>query len=56
MTDANAPENDAVEAAEAAAANPELEERLRSELAPEESMFKDWLPRPTPIDGPAPAP
>jgi len=36
--------------------SPEAEARLRSELAPEESMFKDWLPNPTPIDGPAPAP
>ncbi|WP_156997175.1 hypothetical protein [Agromyces aureus] len=56
MTEANAPENDAVDDAKASPADAEREERLRSELAPEESMFKDWLPRPTPIDGPAPAP
>ncbi|SFR74232.1 hypothetical protein SAMN05428970_1682 [Agromyces sp. CF514] len=53
MTDANTPEKDADAAAPV---DPELEERLRSELAPEEAMFKDWLPRPSPIDGPAPAP
>ncbi|MFF2369810.1 hypothetical protein [Agromyces sp. NPDC058110] len=50
MTDANTPENEAEEV------DAEQAERLRSELAPEESMFNDWLPRPTPIDGPAPAP
>ncbi|KQM83047.1 hypothetical protein [Agromyces sp. Leaf222] len=60
MIDANVPENDSEanepEQNEPAHYSPEAEARLRSELAPEESMFKDWLPKPTPIDGPAPAP
>ncbi|MGX5696893.1 hypothetical protein ACWKWP_11895 [Agromyces soli] len=34
----------------------ERERRLRVELAPEEELLKGWLPEPTPIDGPAPAP
>ncbi|MET4157621.1 hypothetical protein [Agromyces sp. PvR057] len=63
MIDANVPENESEqneseqnEQPEPAKYSPEVEARLRSELAPEESMFKDWLPQPTPIDGPAPAP
>jgi hypothetical protein len=50
MTDSNAAQHDAAEFDEAA------EERLRAELAPEESLLEGWLPRPTPTDGPAPAP
>lgn len=32
------------------------ERRLENELAPEEQLLEGWLPRPTPTDGPAPAP
>ncbi|MFB9642015.1 hypothetical protein [Agromyces lapidis] len=30
--------------------------RVENELAPEEQLLEGWLPRPTPTDGPAPAP
>jgi hypothetical protein len=30
--------------------------RIEAELAPEEQLLEGWLPRPTPTDGPAPAP
>ncbi|MGI9823820.1 hypothetical protein [Agromyces sp. Marseille-Q5079] len=49
MTDANAPQDkDTYDEA--------AEERLRAELAPEESLLEEFLPHPSPIDGPAPAP
>ncbi|QTX04235.1 hypothetical protein [Agromyces archimandritae] len=34
----------------------ERERKSQSDLAPEEESLKDWLPRATPTDGPAPAP
>ncbi|MFF2271123.1 hypothetical protein ACFVTX_02555 [Agromyces sp. NPDC058136] len=39
-----------------AADDAERERRLENELAPEEQLLEGWLPRPTPTDGPAPAP
>ncbi|MGW9631047.1 hypothetical protein ACWGST_10115 [Agromyces sp. NPDC055520] len=32
------------------------ERRIENELAPEEGLLEGWLPRPTPTEGPAPAP
>lgn len=34
----------------------EREHKAESDLAPEEEILRDWLPRATPTDGPAPAP
>jgi hypothetical protein len=38
------------------AADKANEGRIEAELAPEEQLLEGWLPRPTPTDGPAPAP
>ncbi|WP_255356112.1 hypothetical protein [Agromyces sp. Root81] len=38
------------------AADKANEKRIENELAPEELLLEGWLPRPTPTDGPAPAP
>jgi hypothetical protein len=38
------------------AADEANERRIETELAPEEQLLEGWLPRPTPTDGPAPAP
>lgn len=44
--------SDSIPAADDAA----RDRRIESELAPEEQLLEGWLPRPTPTDGPAPAP
>jgi hypothetical protein len=41
---------------ESTAADKAEARRIENELAPEEQLLEGWLPRPTPTDGPAPAP